>query len=83
MLQSDPLAIHVLYGSDTLYPPNPHVRRLLARHTPDHAYGIDPEDLLLAWRPLRHISACPSFPHDRGTDDIAQSSIGQPTTVEG
>lgn len=41
--------LYILHRSDSLHLPHPYIRRLFARHTLDHAYGFDLEDILLAW----------------------------------
>ena len=50
--QSHLFSSHIIYRSDSVHPPKSHVCRLLSRHSLNHAYSINLENLLLAWRAL-------------------------------
>ncbi len=48
LIQLDHISPHLVHRPDYLHPARRHLRRLLARHPPDHAMRLHPEGLLLA-----------------------------------
>lgn len=80
--QPHPLPHNLVHGPNPLRPPHPHLRRLLPRHPPHHAHSLQPQNLLLARRPLRHRATGPSLHHDNHADNTPKSRARQPAPME-